>query len=188
MNVTADELPPLAPLLPPLSFRDLPLTEPHGNLAADLLQQTKDLLPTISLRLIDFLLHYHWCRCNSSHHHPSSPDLPQPSLATLDHQWPLGSRRWSIFCHYCCFGHQACLVDVQLMICGGTFPLSYFVLNSKWFSCGWLSLRVPMAGSFGEGSSSRSKRSVDTPREPSVSHSFDQKDLKKEDFETRVVE
>lgn len=37
----------------------------------------------------------------------------------------------------------------------------------------------------GEGPSTRFKRGVDTPREPSARHTFDLKDLKKEDFKKR---
>lgn len=44
-----------------------------------------------------------------------------------------------------------------------------------------------MAGSFGEGPSTRSKREVDTLREPSAWHSFDQKDLRKVEFDNWVV-
>lgn len=46
---------------------------------------------------------------------------------------------------------------------------------------------VLMAKSFGEGISQRSKRGVDTRKEPSFRHSFDQKELKKEDFDNRAI-
>lgn len=44
-----------------------------------------------------------------------------------------------------------------------------------------------MAGSFGEGPSTRSKRGMYTLREPSAQHTFDWKELRKENFEKRVI-
>lgn len=45
-----------------------------------------------------------------------------------------------------------------------------------------------MVRSCGEGSSSRSERNVNTPKEPSARHSFDGKELKKEDFHENHVD
>lgn len=44
-----------------------------------------------------------------------------------------------------------------------------------------------MAGSFGEGPSTRSKRGMYTLRQSSAQHTFDRKDLRKDDFEKRAV-
>lgn len=46
---------------------------------------------------------------------------------------------------------------------------------------------VLMAESFGEGPSHRSKRGVETPREPSACQCYDQKEFKMEEFDKRVI-
>lgn len=68
-----------------------------------------------------------------------------------------------------------------------TFPETEIWVASNGLCLALATLLDLMAGSFGEGTSSRSKRGVGTLREPSAWHTFDRKELKKEEFEKRVV-
>lgn len=66
--------------------------------------------------------------------------------------------------------------------------MNHFVQTST-MAFAWLMipLLVLMADSFREGPSQKSNRGVETPREASARHSFSLKEIKKDDFDKRII-